>query len=150
MIRDYYIENLADTLRLLDEGNYRLNRSYQICEKIGLQKQYTDEEYDAFEALTSRYARVSDMILQKAFRSLDKVELEEGGTLIDAVNRAHKRGLIESVQSMREIRDLRNMIAHEYNQESLLEIFKEVLKFTPQLFTIINNLKDYSLKYINT
>ncbi|MBU0559155.1 MAG: hypothetical protein KKG93_06175, partial [Bacteroidetes bacterium] len=66
------------------------------------------------ETLASRFARVSDIVFQILFRSIDQVELENKGTLLDAVNRAHQRGLIESIDKMREIRDLRNQIVHEY------------------------------------
>ena len=48
------------------------------------------------ENLTSRYSRTIDLIVNKVFRSIDYVELEDSGTLIDVVNRAEKRELIHS------------------------------------------------------
>ena len=48
------------------------------------------------ENLTSRFSRTIDLIVNKVFRSIDYVELEDSGTLIDVVNRAEKRELIHS------------------------------------------------------
>ena len=41
----------------------------------------------------SRYTRICDLLLQKVFRSTDAFELERSETMLDALNRAEKRGL---------------------------------------------------------
>jgi len=110
------VENLLETMNLFANALSWLDRSYRLCQEIGIKPVYTDEEFDHFETLTSRYARVTDMLLGKVFRSLDRVEFIQGGTLIDVVNRAHKRNLIESVEQLRHLKDVRNEIAHEYVQ----------------------------------
>ena len=109
----------------------------------------TPADLDALEALTGRYARVSDMILQKLFRGLDAIELEDQGTLLDALNRAEKRGLIDSAADFREIRELRNEIAHEYAQENLRPLFDNVLERTPALLEIIRRSSDYCRRYLS-
>ena len=139
--------NLFDTINLLDNAVHWLKRSYTICSGIGIKENYTEEEYDDLETLTSRFARVSDIIIQKVFRSIDAVEFENKGTLIDVVNRAHKRGFFESIEKLREIRELRNSIAHEYIQEGLADTFIDVLRFTPELFDIATQIKNYCKKY---
>lgn len=141
------ILNLFDTIDLLDNAVHWLQRSFTICSGVGVKENYTEEEYDALETLTSRFARVSDIIIQKVFRSIDAVEFENQGTLIDVVNRAHKRGFFESVEKIREIRELRNSIAHEYIQECLADIFADVLKLTPELFNMVVQMKNYCKKY---
>ena len=141
------ILNLFDTITILDNAVHWLKRSYTICSGIGVKDSYTEEEYDDLETLTSRFARVSDIVIQKAFRSIDAVEFENKGTLIDVVNRACKRSLFESIEKLREIRELRNTIAHEYVQEGLAETFADVLKFTPDLFDITVQIKNYCKKY---
>ena len=87
------------------------------------------------------------MILQKLFRGLDALELEDQGTLLDALNRAEKRGLIVSASDFREIRELRNEIAHEYAQENLRPLFDSILEHTPALLEIIRRSHDYCLRY---
>lgn len=91
------ILNLFDTIKILDNAVHWLKRSYTRCCGIGVKESYTEEEYDDLETLTSRFARVSDILIQKAFRSIDAVEFENKGTLIYAVNRAHKRGFYSKV-----------------------------------------------------
>lgn len=139
-----YILNLFETIAMLDNAIHWLKRSYTICSGIGLKESYTEEESDSFETLTSRFARVSDIIIQKAFRSIDAVEFENKGTLIDTINRAHKRGFFESIEKLRE---LRNSIAHEYLQKGLADTFTDVLRFTPELFDITTQIKTYCKKY---
>ncbi|MFC1596113.1 hypothetical protein ACFL4D_02365 [Candidatus Margulisiibacteriota bacterium] len=138
-----YIKILSENLILLEEAVTWLKRSSDICGRIGAKEEYSENEYDAFEALTSRFARVSDIVIQKVFRSIDKVELEDRGTLIDVINRAHKRELFDSVDKIREIRELRNEIAHEYSSSGLQHTFESVLCFTKDLLEIIDRVKNY-------
>ena len=133
----------ADALRWLE-------RSHGFCQKIRIKDTYTDEEYDHFETLTSRYARVTDMLISKVFRSLDRVEFLQSGTLIDVVNRAHKRNLIDSVDQLRSLKDLRNDIAHEYAHGNLPELFKEVFAVIPILQDIATKTTDYARQYLTS
>lgn len=147
MTQQDYISLLEESLIRLDDAARWLQRSYRLCREIDVRDQPSEEEYDALETLTSRFARVSDMILQKVFRGIDKLEFEEGGTLLDALNRAEKRGLIESVDQFRLIRELRNEIAHEYSLDELRELFRSVLEHTPILFAMIDNIGAYCRQY---
>lgn len=143
-----HVRMLAETLSQLDDSAAWLLRSLKRCRKADMKRELTAADLDAFEALTSRYARLSDMILQRLFRGLDALELEDGGTLLDALNRAEKRGLIDAAGDFREIRELRNEIAHEYAQENLLPLFESVLERSPALLEIIRRARNYSLRYL--
>jgi hypothetical protein len=147
MMQKDYVLNLFETLELLDSALSWLKRSYGICSEIGIKNEYSEEEFDAFETLTSRFARVSDITIQKVFRSIDKVEFEEGGTLIDIINRAHKRRLFDEINDIRMIRDLRNSIAHEYAKARLEDLFREVLASTPRLFMLSEKIASYCQRY---
>ena len=150
MTNDDYILNLFRDLDILNQSLYWLRRSYMICTRIGVKPAYADDEFDAIETLTSRYARTSDIIIQKIFRSIDKVEFEESGTMIDVINRAHKRGLFDSIDQIRTIKDLRNKIAHEYAKENIESIFAQVIKFTPEIFGIAAKTVAYCSRYDGT
>lgn len=147
MMQRDYILILHDTLKDLDESRYWLKRSYDICKAIGIKDAYSEDEFDAFETLTGRFARTCDMIVQKGFRSIDKVEFEDRGTLIDALNRAHKRGLIDSIDEIRIVRDLRNEIVHEYRRAHLQKLFQSILAQTPGLFSLLDRIRDYCRQY---
>ena len=64
-----------------------------------------------------------DLLVNKVLRSLDRVELKPEGTLLDVVNGAEKRGFIKRAADLREMKDVRNMIAHDYAGARAAEIF---------------------------
>jgi uncharacterized protein YutE (UPF0331/DUF86 family) len=74
------------------------------------------------------------------------VEFEDSGTMIDVINRAHKRGLFDSVDEIRTIKDLRNKIAHEYAKEDIESVFAQVINFTPEIFGIAARVLEYCNK----
>jgi hypothetical protein len=120
--------------------------SFDICSKTGLSENYSEEEFIVFEAMTARYARTTDMLINKVLRSLDVVEYIDGGTIIDAVNNAEKRGIADS-QNLRKLKELRNSIAHEYVTENIVRFFVQVLEFTPLLKKVIEKLNEYCARY---
>ncbi|MCK4762531.1 MAG: hypothetical protein KAW12_10075 [Candidatus Aminicenantes bacterium] len=139
-----YIQALFTVIDEFDAALYWLKRSYNICRAAGIKEKYKEDEFDAFETLTGRFIRLSDMLIQKVFRSIDKVEFVKEGTMLDALNRAHKRGLIESIEQIQEIRKLRNDISHEYAPVELKELFDDTLRYTESLFEIVDRVKAYA------
>lgn len=141
---------LQETLKNLNEANKWLQRSFLKCQSIGIKQQYTPDEFDAFENLTSRFARTCDFLINKVYRAIDKVELEDSGTLIDTMNRAHKRGLINSVDEIRSIKELRNTISHEYANAKLTAIFTAVFECTALLSALVEKAQIFCKeKYIS-
>lgn len=140
--KNYQI-NLSESIKVLEDSIYWFNRSFTKCSKIGIKDNYNDDEFDVFETLCSRYSRTCDILINKVFRSLDYVELENPGSLIDIVNRAHKRNFFDNIDTIRLLKDLRNQIVHEYIKEDLIEIFSAVYKFSQILFEIIERVNQY-------
>ena len=135
---------LNNELIILKNARDILKHSYDKCSLIGIKTGLTYEEMESYEALTSRFARLSDIIIQKIFRYFDTLNLEAAGTVRDRINRAEKTGVIESADKFVEIRILRNDIAHEYKSETIYEIFEQVLKLTPTLLKSVENILTYS------
>jgi hypothetical protein len=144
---DASLEVLRVNLHNLSSSLAWLRRSYNRCRVIGIKAEYTEDEFDQFEILTSRYARTTDLIVNKTIRSIDVVEFLDGGSSIDAANRAEKRGIIESVLELRELKDLRNEIAHEYETEDLSKLFATVLEAIPRVCAIADRIIRYGEKY---
>ena len=138
-----HLQLLRESLDTLSESLRWLKRSFSICTDIGIKEDYGEDEFDAFETLISRFARTVDILLQKVLRGIDRVELEDQGTLLDVLNRAHKRGLIDSVENIRLIRELRNDIVHEYTSEKLAALFSEVLASVPELLELAERIDRY-------
>ena len=125
-----------------------LEYSYHRCCSLTIRAGLDYETMERFEALTARFARLSDIMIQKVFRTLDTLDLEDRGTVRDRINRAEKRGVIESTDEFVEIRMVRNEIAHEYKSETILEIFERVLTLTPSLMKAVEGIETYSTKYL--
>ena len=135
-MREAAIEVLKINLENLKSSVRWLRRSQEFCLEIGIKGIYSEEEFDDFENLTSRFARTTDLIVNKVLRSIDSVEFLEAGSAIDAANRAEKRGIIDSVSRLRDLKDLRNEIAHEYETDDLGNLFSAVLSAVPELIGV--------------
>ena len=85
---------LEENIRLLQKQMNWLEISYKECKEIGLKSNYSIDEFGRFETLCSRFSRSIDFLIRKFLRTLDAYEFETQGTLVDVVNRAHKRGLL--------------------------------------------------------
>ena len=104
---------------LLEQGlaelaNARRHLDYSFQQVAGLPdalKGATEKQLESAEAFTGRFARSVDLLVNKVLRSLDRVELKPEGTLLDVVNRAEKRGFVNRSEELREMKDVRNMIA---------------------------------------
>ena len=140
-------DNLKQELCDLEKARDVLHYSYEKCQSIELMDELSYEEEESFEALTSRFARLSDLIIQKTFRLLDILDLEDEGTIRDRINRAEKKGVIYSADDFIEIRILRNEIAHEYKSETIYAIFKKVLECTPKLLESVETIAVYAQKH---
>lgn len=143
-----YIENLRSITEQVKQAEYYLRVSYERCKNIGLKGPHSEDDLIEFEALTGRFARTVDIIIHKLFRGIDVVEVIDGGTLIDTMNRAEKRGLIPDAAKLRALKDLRNDIAHEYVADKLTQLHEEVYGEVPILFDIVGKSLLYAQRYL--
>lgn len=100
-------------------------------------------ERESCEALTARFARLNDFLVQRVLRTLDQIELLDEGTPLDRLQRAETRGLIASVDRWRELRLLRNAIAHDYLIESADRVLAESLVAAPELLDTVSRILCY-------
>jgi len=136
---------LAESLDELERALEHLRYSAQVCRGIDAQSgSFTEDQLILVEAFTSRFARVADLLVRKVLRALDQVEWNESGTLLDVALRAEKRGLVDSVDWLREIKDLRNRISHDYAGDHLPEIFAYCLAGFSKLEAICRKVASYS------
>ncbi len=81
------------------------------------------------------------------FRTIDRLDLDDEGTVRDRINRAEKKGLIKSADDLIDVRILRNEIAHEYKTESIYSIFIKVLKLSVPLLESVETIMIYADRY---
>ena len=83
------------------------------------------EQMERLESLAARFARLSDLLVQRIFRLIDELELVGTSTVLDRIYRAEKRGWLQA-DKLIQIRELRNLIAHEYASDSMQEIYAAI------------------------
>lgn len=116
-----------DALKTL-EFSWRKLKDQKIPD---LNQKYLDA-LESWEALTSRFARTTDIFLTKYIRFLI-LELDPGfrGEIRDYLDKAEKANLISNADTWMKIRELRNQVAHEYTKADLEKTFKDVVSLTP-------------------
>ena len=143
-----YIDILRENINALNLSADWVRHSYEQTSTIEQKEKYSTEEFDKLENLASRYARTTDMLVNKVLRSIDTIESEDIGTIIDIMNRAEKRGIVSSADLLHTIKDLRNSIVHEYKIDEIARFFVDVQKYTPILLGIIQNVNIYCARYL--
>jgi hypothetical protein len=143
--QDKYREYALEIIEMLTKSAERLKYSYSKVPKIDLDKEdFTEEELETIESLCSRFARISDILLQKAFRFLDIYEFDGYDFPVPKrITLAERRKLIPSTETFKYIRELRNEVAHNYATDYYIDLFKEIFKYTPTLFEIVDNTIEY-------
>ena len=114
---DQALAELANARRHLDFS------SRQVAGLPDTLEDTTETQLESAEAFTGRFARSVDLLVNKVLRSLDRMEMNPEGSLLDIIHRAEKRGLVERAADLREMKDVRNMIAHDYAGARAAEIF---------------------------
>jgi len=136
---------LREQLRLLRAAAMVLEESHgrvkSFAERLG--GELTVGERESCEALTSRFARLNDLLVQRVFRTLDQIELMDEGSPLDRLQRAEARNIIASAERWRELRMLRNAIAHDYLIESADRVLLEALAAAPELLETAKRIAEY-------
>jgi len=79
----------------------------------------------------SRYLRILCLEADPAFR----------GSLVDTLNLGEKSGHIDSVETWKRIRELKNVAAHEHATDDVNRLYQELVALTP---TILGDLEKFS------
>jgi hypothetical protein len=119
---------LDEQWQLLTHSVATLKKSVEKCNQLVLKKEFSFEDEESFDSLTSKFNRTSDLYTQKVLRTVRMLLHEPFVPFIDTMNDFEKISIINSSDEMIEIRDLRNQIAHEYLPEAIQELVPEVLQ----------------------
>jgi hypothetical protein len=92
----------------------------------------SEQELAEWESYTARFARAAEIFLQRYLRTWVLMR-DPGfsGSFRDFLNVGHKLGLIDSPETWLAIREMRNRMAHEYEDTRLKLLFEEVRSRTP-------------------
>lgn len=132
------LKNYIDQLELAIKG---LKDAYHHCKEKSLDDRYQPRQLESFDALAMRFSRTSDIFTQKVLRNIFFLLREDVSTYIDLSRKAEKLGVTSSENELISLRDLRNSIAHEYLLENWMEIFENIMKYTPVLLENIEKTR---------
>ena len=132
------LQNLLDlNWNLLKQALPSFERSLVKCRDLDFSSPISFETEESLDALSSKFSRVSDIFTQKVLKTLIFVLREDAPTFLDRMNLCEKLGIIPSAEELIAIRDLRNIIAHEYLSENLVEVYREIIQLSNNLIKSI-------------
>ena len=138
---------LQEIFKQADDAAGHLKISFERCRSFIDNSEYTEEQLIELEALTARFARLSDVLIQKIFKTIDQLDGTGSGTVRDRIMQAEKKGLIDDADTLMEIRSVRNTIAHEYESIDLKEMFLFIFRHSLLLVEILDKSKKYSVRF---
>ena len=102
------------------------------------------EQHESLAAFRVRFSEFQEH-LGKTMRAVaieEEIEVERFGSVLAFME---KLGIIETAERWKLIRELRNAVNHEYeeNPERLTQFFAETLKVTPELFECYQRLLNF-------
>ncbi len=124
---------LKEEITVLSRSSDLLRYSLDRSQKIELSTDMSHQEYEILDSFSSRFMRMYEVLTNQLLRTVLQVLAEHRDTWIDNMNQAEKMGFISSRKEMNEIRELRNMVAHEYLQEEWVHIYQRLLQKAPVL-----------------
>ena len=140
------LQNLLDlNWNVLKQALPSFERSLVKCRDLDFSPPISFETEESLDALSSKFSRVSDIFTQKVLKTLIFVLREDAPTFLDRMNLCEKLGIIPSAEEIIAIRDLRNIIAHEYLSENLMEIYTEIIQLSDKLLKAILQTEKFFL-----
>ncbi|TAF74482.1 MAG: hypothetical protein EAZ53_08850 [Bacteroidetes bacterium] len=140
--KEYLFKELKDLLSACEVLKYSFEKTKPLLKK----EDYSPDEANDIESFTSRFARISDMLVQKTLRMIYEIELDKVDSVRDRIMKAEKMDLNKSASDLIEIRKLRNEIAHDYAGKRFEELFKLASVYCETIFDIVERIENYILK----
>ncbi|MEI8293319.1 MAG: hypothetical protein WCG66_04905 [bacterium] len=134
---------------LLKQALPSFERSLVKCRDLDFSLPISFETEESLDSLSSKFSRVSDIYTQKVLKTLIFLLREDAPTFLDRVNLCEKLRIISSADKIIAIRDLRNIIAHEYLSENLVEIYMEIIQLSDDLLNSILHTEKFLIEMKN-
>lgn len=128
--------NLASSLS-------RLQNKFPLDE-VSL-KQLTEVEKDGVDAFRVRFSDLQDTVGQKLFKSIVAIQEERADTMLDVLNKMEKYRIIESFESWKTLREIRNIFSHDYpeSEQERAEALNLAFVNAPELLKILHRIYYY-------
>ena len=107
----------------------------------------SDEEVEAIDQYLFRFAKLQDTLGQRLFKIIvsEYVENIHQLTFLDILNQLEKIGILKDVNTWKRLRDIRNNISHQYDDEpqEMAEALNSVFAYKDELLNIFINIDNY-------
>ena len=133
-----YLALYQDSLQKLAKALEYLRYSYKKVEHLPTDPKLLDPEtLEVWESFCARFSRVTDLFLMRVVRShVQHTDPGFQGTLRDYVNQGEKLGLVDNADLWMDMRELRNISAHEYNDQGLTQFLQTLRTQCPHLLAL--------------
>jgi len=147
----------------LDINRLRLEKYMNECKKhkIRIEKSYTkvkdifpisatryqqlsDDEIEAIDQYLFRFAKLQDTLGNRVFRIIVSEYEDDINTLtfIDILNKLEKIGILRDVNIWKRLREIRNDISHQYDDEpeGMAEALNNIFAYKDELIAIVDRI----------
>jgi len=109
-----------------------------------------DESLERLDAFRVRYAQLQDVLANKLFRGLLRLEEETTGSMLDVLNAMEKRGIIISFDDWKMLRELRNTFMHDYPDHVGLraEALTQAHSMASELCQVLMRIRERAIDHI--
>ena len=135
-----------------DKHKIRIEKSYTKVKKIfpisaSRYQSLSDDEIEAIDQYLFRFAKLQDALGNSLFRLIVS-EYEDDThqlTFIDILNRLEKIGVLDDVNIWRKLRDIRNDISHQYDDEpqEMAEALNNIFAYKGELIAIFDKIERF-------
>lgn len=136
-------KKLEHLSRMRDYLSYSLGQTLQLM-PVTVWESLTPANHETLAAFRVRFSEFQEH-LGKTMRAIAIEEEQKAEPHTAMLLYMEKLQIIESAQQWKEIRELRNAVNHEYEENAvkLSEFFMELTQATPQLFNWHDNLMNF-------
>lgn len=142
-----HLHLIARQLTHLQRMREYLAHSVQRCEQIfpiSNWRTLSLEQHETLAAFRVRFSEFQEHLgkIMRAIAIEEEVEVERFGSVLAFME---KLGVLESVERWKIIRELRNAVNHEYEEDAdrLTQFFMGMINATPELFVCHQKLLDF-------
>jgi hypothetical protein len=124
---------LTYEIQVLDRSIENIKYSISKVEKINLEHNLSEDQFELFDSFSSRFMRLYEVLFNQVIRTTLSLLNELKLTNLDNMNKAEQLDMITTVADINEVRKLRNQVAHEYLDNEWIPIYIKLLECSKTL-----------------
>lgn len=123
-------------------------KSLQRIQKLPCDPDHlTDDQAERWEAYCSRFGRLQDILVKRFFRAIAlREDPAWSGTVRDLLNFMEKLHVIDAASDWLGLRELRNEMAHEYEESALAALHERARTAAPLIMAVKPKVALYAPK----